>query len=928
MGGRTWLVVAVVMVALLSDVIDAQRAPGFPEYSDIGSNPVDIVFVVDTSAFNNETAEDEIVVKAFIAGFLDNADVDSGAVKAAFITYSTHPKVVFDLDDYSNKSEMVNAVYISEFEEGERNTADALGKVRSQILRQDRPDVPNVIVLIMTGASDRNSFRTLQESDALKVARSTIFVIGVNLDEDGTNELNQLASKPTIDHSFQVTSFSEFDILKDVLFVQIFDWAEQAYNVPATGTESLDVAFLLHFSHTMTSTAHDQILGFMKSVLQYSGLDGDKVKVGAAILRKKGTVLFDLNAHSGQEEVFEAIDKISYTYRSKPANFASGFDTVRTSLFTESRGDRAEVPNLIILITDANSNEDVGGTITAVEKAKAAGAAVFVVGVNVSYAEEMTSVASSSGFTVLVNDTKYLKDQAMTLYDSFVALRTEGFPVVIPAEQTSLTIPAFETTTPMTTANSEEVDLVIAVHVRHDTKLKYVKKHLQALLKDITDKLDIDSGAVRVALVTFGKSTTVNIKLKDHTDSKKLQKALKNVNPKQYRSKGVEFMQLLNTLETTVLLESEGDRKDVPNLLLIISDGKSDEDARSLSQRSVGMKTKNNTIFAVGINGADAAEISSLATEPVNKHSFMGKTYDDLTTSGDLQRKLKESFKIFEKLAIPSSTDTKDNNDKNPKGTAKQTKPPKPTKTPKPSAGVTKAKAITKKSNTIAEFVTLSTSRRQQPSTSTRAPDVTNVIPELTFLPAIPLSDSNAADLVIAIHLSDRVSQGEFAVVQEFLKNIVATTDVESGKVQLGMIFYGVDPELLFHINQYTSIELIQKEIDGLTIDQRSATADASAALGLVRQMLTPMHGRRDDIPAAAVFLTNQASNENNEFLIEAKRRLVEDEIEVFALGIGMKDKSELVNLASKQANVMNYDNVWMLNDAEADLQTKIRACT
>ncbi|KAH3749755.1 hypothetical protein DPMN_184266, partial [Dreissena polymorpha] len=464
---------------------------------------------------------------------------------------------------------------------------------------------------------------------------------------------------------------------------------------------------------------------------------------------------------------------------------------------------------------------------------------------------------------------------------------------------------------------SEEVDLVIAVHVRHDTKLKYVKKHLQALLKDITDKLDIDSGAVRVALVTFGKSTTVNIKLKDHTDSKKLQKALKNVNPKQYRSKGVEFMQLLNTLETTVLLESEGDRKDVPNLLLIISDGKSDEDARSLSQRSVGMKTKNNTIFAVGINGADAAEISSLATEPVNKHSFMGKTYDDLTTSGDLQRKLKESFKIFEKLAIPSSTDTKDNNDKNPKGTAKQTKPPKPTKTPKPSAGVTKAKAITKKSNTIAEFVTLSTSRRQQPSTSTRAPDVTNVIPEL---------NSNAADLVIAIHLSDRVSQGEFAVVQEFLKNIVATTDVESGKVQLGMIFYGVDPELLFHINQYTSIELIQKEIDGLTIDQRSATADASAALGLVRQMLTPMHGRRDDIPAAAVFLTNQASNENNEFLIEAKRRLVEDEIEVFALGIGMKDKSELVNLASKQANVMNYDNVWMLNDAEADLQTKIRA--
>lgn len=82
-----------------------------------------------------------------------------------------------------------------------------------------------------------------------------------------------------------------------------------------SGTESLDVVFLLHFSQTLTSTAHVQILEFMKSIIQYSGLEDGKVKVGAAILRKKGTVVFDLDAHSGQQDVFEAIDKISYTYR-------------------------------------------------------------------------------------------------------------------------------------------------------------------------------------------------------------------------------------------------------------------------------------------------------------------------------------------------------------------------------------------------------------------------------------------------------------------------------------------------------------------------------------------------------------------------------------------------------------------------------------
>jgi len=48
----------------------------------------------------------------------------------------------------------------------------------------------------------------------------------------------------------------------------------------------------------------------------------------------------------------------------------SGFDTVRESLFTPSSGDRPDVPNLVILITDANADTDEEKTITAAEQLK------------------------------------------------------------------------------------------------------------------------------------------------------------------------------------------------------------------------------------------------------------------------------------------------------------------------------------------------------------------------------------------------------------------------------------------------------------------------------------------------------------------------------------------------------------------------------
>lgn len=192
--------------------------------SDIGSSPVDLVFVVDTSQFTNtsESLDEEIIVKAFLTSFLDSANIDSGTVKVGFVTYSTHPNVVFDLDTYSSFNDMVDAIYIAEFIPGERNTADALGRVRSEVFARDRKDVPNVVLLLQTGKSNRNDYRTLQEAEALKYGRANIFVVGYNLSVEAEAEVNDIASKPTRENTFIMDSAVQLNLVKDIVFAQIF----------------------------------------------------------------------------------------------------------------------------------------------------------------------------------------------------------------------------------------------------------------------------------------------------------------------------------------------------------------------------------------------------------------------------------------------------------------------------------------------------------------------------------------------------------------------------------------------------------------------------------------------------------------------------------------------------------------------------------
>ena len=187
-----------------------------------------------------------------------------------------------------------------------------------------------------------------------------------------------------------------------------------------SASEKLDLVFLLHFSKTMKKAEFNNVIEFLKNVIKDSDIDKDDLRVAVAVYKKKGIVLFDFNQYYTKNEVLQGLDGISMKNRAKFSSIANGLDIVRENILVDPSGYRRDVPNLVVIVTDAVSNVDVGRTIEAAEKLKTSGTAIFGVGLNVSYPDELRGIASSEDYSIFVNDTRWLAGQEIYLQDQFV----------------------------------------------------------------------------------------------------------------------------------------------------------------------------------------------------------------------------------------------------------------------------------------------------------------------------------------------------------------------------------------------------------------------------------------------------------------------------------------------------------------------------
>ena len=151
--------------------------------------------------------------------------------------------------------------------------------------------------------------------------------------------------------------------------------------------------FVIDASTSVGLSNFGLVKDYVQSLVENFEVDAGFIRVGVIIFNQNDIVQFHLNTYPFRSEVLTAIDNIPYPGGS--GNIADALKTVRTVMFTPINGDRANVPNTVILIVDGASNVNSGSTISEATLTKAAGIHIIGVGINMGNTNELDQIVSS-----------------------------------------------------------------------------------------------------------------------------------------------------------------------------------------------------------------------------------------------------------------------------------------------------------------------------------------------------------------------------------------------------------------------------------------------------------------------------------------------------------------------------------------------------
>ena len=97
-------------------------------------------------------------------------------------------------------------------------------------------------------------------------------------------------------------------------------------------------------------------LNFLQELVQYLDIDNGRVRVALVVFSENVIIEFYFSANQTQQSVHKAIANARFMYGS--TNAVSAFKIVKNQIFSESHGDRPDVQNVCIFITDAVSNKN------------------------------------------------------------------------------------------------------------------------------------------------------------------------------------------------------------------------------------------------------------------------------------------------------------------------------------------------------------------------------------------------------------------------------------------------------------------------------------------------------------------------------------------------------------------------------------------
>uniref|UniRef100_A0A3Q0T242 VWFA domain-containing protein n=1 Tax=Amphilophus citrinellus TaxID=61819 RepID=A0A3Q0T242_AMPCI len=341
-----------------------------PERECKKTERADIIFLVDGST--SITAEKFRSMQKFMQSVVNQTTVGKDLTHFGVILYSTEPKSVFTLSEYSSRQEVSQAILALISPKGDTYTGKAL-KYSLQFFDakyggRAELKVPQILMVITDGdATDRYSL--VEPSVALRKKGVDVISIGV----EGANK-TQLEIMAGYDDSkvFYVDNFAALEKLyKNITEVLCKS------TKPVCEKQSADLVFLVDQSGSISPRDYAIMKNFTIELINSFKVSEDLVRVGLGQFSSMFQHEFYLNQYYTEKAMSEHILKTNQVGGGTNIGLALTFIK---EYFEASRGSRKSegISQNLVLITDGESQDDVEDS--AVEL-RGLGIEVFAIGI-------------------------------------------------------------------------------------------------------------------------------------------------------------------------------------------------------------------------------------------------------------------------------------------------------------------------------------------------------------------------------------------------------------------------------------------------------------------------------------------------------------------------------------------------------------------
>ena len=136
-----------------------------------------------------------------------------------------------------------------------------------------------------------------------------------------------------------------------------------------------------------------------------------------------------------------------------------------------------------------------------------------------------------------------------------------------------------------------------------------------------------------------------------------------------------------------------------------------------------------------------------------------------------------------------------------------------------------------------------------------------------------------------------------------FVDYLIRLVGFDGGQANIGLLVFNTNVKIGFHLNEHRTSEALTKAIMATTYTP--GKTNMAEALHVMRtQMFLRNRGDRPGVPNIAVMITDGFSTLNQEVTIPEAVKANEGGVQIFCVGIGIRDLDELSLIARHQSRV------------------------